>query len=199
MNEKYSGLVFLGFNAEEVLPQKRLEELAEKNIYPFSTPCGKESGKAIEKFLQDNPITRAVAIGFCGGISGNIEVGDVLIPSEAAHYNSIAFPDENLANAVLLETKEYIPRYAAKIETVDSTRIENCYFLDRIRKKGTDGVDMELFRFLAKCNKAKVEAAAAFIVSDILDGKIKDAIIVPEEASGKVPELAETCACILAD
>lgn len=198
MNKKSNALFFLGYDARKALSDKQLEELKENNIYTCSTPWGRQSAGVIECFLENNSIGSSIAIGFCGGVNENLEVGDVLIAKEAVYCNSLAYSNKELANNVLSSLRA-CNAYLARTETIDSIEIENRHFLERLKAKRVDAIEMETFRLFAKSNKLKKPTASVLIVSDIPDGNIKDSIRIPKEAYEKVPKLADICADLLDD
>ncbi len=188
MNEN-SALFFLGFEAKEALSYDMIERIKRSGVLVCSTPCGRASTKTIEYFLSENSINYALSLGFCGGVQECPDIADVFLPYECDYHNNIAYPYGKFSEKISKYVKRGKP---AKIETVDSLGIETPYFLERMRAKKVGAVEMELFHFLAKCNKSKVESAAALVVSDILNGGIKSVIHIPDKAAIKISELAES-------
>ncbi|MBE7547912.1 putative purine-nucleoside phosphorylase [Candidatus Kuenenia stuttgartiensis] len=116
--------------------------------------------------------------GLCGGIGKNLEVGDIVIPTEiireegtSYHYASAetnALPDKDLLDELkdyLCQTGENSVMYGKTVSTdavFRQTKAKELFW----RKNGIIGVDMETSALLTVAGFHKIPAIGMLIVSD---------------------------------
>jgi uridine phosphorylase len=127
---------------------------------------------------------RIIAYGWCGSLSDNLHIGDVLLPTWAvsnegtsAHYPVTSRPESHETTRQLLSdqlTAQGLTVRTGPIWTTDAPYRESGDQVSRLGEQGVLGVDMEYAALVAAAAFRKIELTAVMLVSDELwSGKWK--------------------------
>ncbi len=124
---------------------------------------------------------RVILFGWCGAISKNLQLGDILVPGEALsgegtsrYYSPEAEvgPDSNLSRQVVKAFADNdVPIQRGCVWSTDAVYREDRRMLNKLcLEKGVSAVDMEFSALCAVAKFRKIQFAAVLIVSDELWG-----------------------------
>lgn len=154
-------------------------------LFPFSV-FGSPIGAPYAILLMEQLIVlgakRFYFIGLCGGLGKDVQIGDLIIPTEAIREEGTSyhyFPghvkaeaSNRMAEQVLKLTGQFgqtaIP---GLLWTTDALYRETREKVERFRQSGVLGVDMETSAVYALAKYRNVEAVALHVVSDIVGGE----------------------------
>ncbi len=124
---------------------------------------------------------RVILFGWCGAISDNLQVGDILVPDEAlagegtsGYYfpDGPVGPDSHLCSQVMkiLEESGTTARQAC-VWSTDAVYREDRRLLRKLQQQnGVEAIDMEFSALCAVARYRKIQFAAVLVVSDELWG-----------------------------
>ena len=125
---------------------------------------------------------RIIFMGWCGALSSDLQIGDLVIPAGALvgegtspNYPPIAsqtFPsDELMATVKNALADENIEARTAKVWTTDAAFRETREQVKSFQQKGAIAVDMETSALFAVAAFRRVDIGAVLVVSDSLAGE----------------------------
>ncbi len=114
--------------------------------------------------------------GYCGGISADVSVGDVILATAAFREEGIS--SHYLESEDELVGSEWAAQWelpskkarilAGKVWTCDALYRETAEKVARYAERGVLGVEMEVASFYAVCEQKGLKAAAFLVVSDVV-------------------------------
>ncbi|MBP7796737.1 MAG: nucleoside phosphorylase [Elusimicrobiales bacterium] len=140
-------------------------------------------GMCVEEFSV-NGYKNFFAIGVCGAINNDLEIGDIIVCNralrdEGTSYHYIKASDyidcnKNFLSSVEKKLKSNMIGYSRRtVWTTDAPYRETYFEIKKNLNMGVDCVDMETSAFYAVAEYKKVNAISIFTVSDVLDVKKK--------------------------
>lgn len=140
-------------------------------------PIGAPTVAIVLEELSTRGVRSVIGVGFAGGLGPDMRPGDVVVCSEALrdegtsyHYLAPAptvLPDAELTGRLRNELGDAA---VGPTWTTDAPYRETVAEIAHFRSEGVLTVDMEAAALFAVASVCGVSAAAAFSVSDILDG-----------------------------
>ncbi len=128
--------------------------------------------EAVENVLEDYSLTQAINIGYCGGASPELFVGDIIIPENVIEENGKKSyqPDKELAKKAITVCKNAgIESKHAKLLTCDKAVLsphDKAFIGTRFN---AHAIDMESSAFLKATSAKKIPALVVRSVLDPLD------------------------------
>lgn len=125
-------------------------------------------------------VRRFVSIGAAGSLNSQLEVGDVVVCTEAIRDEGVSHhylaPGRSVTPSALLTSQLTRSLQAAGLAvaegptwTIDAPYRETVHELHHYRSEGVLTVEMEAAALFAVANYRKLEVGAAFVISDTLD------------------------------
>jgi len=161
---------------QEWAPFKTIYQHAETVI--TKTYFGGPNIAALVEELSAFGVKECVLWGYCGGIDPTVRIGDILIIKKAFREEGISYHymaemstyvSSNWFTPWLERTQPYGFRQGT-IWTLDAIYRETESKVQRHKKRGISGVDMEVASFYAVCRYRNVRAIAFLVVSDVFYG-----------------------------
>lgn len=141
----------------------------------YRTGIGAPAAAIAVEELATLGVKNLVLFGYAGGLQPDMQPGDTVVCQKALrdegvsyHYlpeSRYSYPSEPLTAAVL---KNAMPARLGPCWTTDAPYRETEVELKAYRKQGLLAVDMEASAVFAVAKYRKVQAAAMFVISDIL-------------------------------
>ena len=135
----------------------------------------------IDKLAYDSPF-QLLLFGIAGGIpqgSLDLQIGDSLSPSTVCRLSKPSPPEKKFTKlpiATRLQSslataaqKIFLRHQSVEVWSVDSLSEESPENIQRAKSEGISSVDMELYSVVESCHRMKIECAAQFVVSDLLN------------------------------
>jgi uridine phosphorylase len=168
-----------GTRAEPVpvwLPFKRLYRPRGKETVLAQSRVGGPAVAALVEELAAFGVREFCLWGYCGGISANVSVGDIILATSAFREEGVSFhylesEDELVGSkwAAQWELPSKKTRIlAGPVWTCDALYRETAEKVARYAEKGVLGVEMEVASFYAVCKQKGLKAAAFLVVSDVV-------------------------------
>jgi uridine phosphorylase len=157
-------------------PFKRLYRPRGKETVLARSQVGGPALAALVEELAAFRVREFCLWGYCGGISADVSVGDVILATAAfreegvsSHY--LESEDERVGSewAAQWELPSKKPRIlAGPVWTCDALYRETAEKVARYAERGVLGVEMEVASFYAVCKQKGLKAAAFLVVSDVV-------------------------------
>jgi len=130
---------------------------------------------ALVEELSAFGVREFVLLGYCGGISGDISIGDVLIAEGALRHDGVSYHylnsnDEFVYSSWFLKWRKIAVTSAivpSLIWSCDALYRETKDKIKRHRRMGIHAVEMEIASFYAVCKAKKLKSIAFLVVSDL--------------------------------
>jgi uridine phosphorylase len=143
------------------------------------SPFGAPNAAMFLEELAVSGVRRVVYLGYCGSLQNKVEVGDVVLPTEAIreegtsyHYlpgGEKSLPDQKLREQLLSWTRDTkVPIHEGKVWTTDAPYRETVEKVRRYRQQGVLGVEMEMAALFAVGISKRISVGALLLVSDEL-------------------------------
>ena len=152
---------------------------APKNIFFMAGPAvGAPMAVLTMEKLIALGAEKIIIYGWCGSLTKNLMVGDILLPTWAvsdegtsAHYPTRRRPESHARTRQLLEKgllSQGITVQTGPVWTTDAPYRESVSRVKELGEQGIFGVDMEFAALAAVASFRKVKLAAVYLVSDEL-------------------------------
>ena len=97
-------------------------------------------------------------IGYCGGISANLNIGDLVWVKKAVFLNNSFLSGFKISDSNVKKTILY---------HVDTFCEQNQEFISSLKKKEINCIDMETFLLYKRCEKRKIKCVSILIATDL--------------------------------
>lgn len=130
---------------------------------------------ALVEELSAFGVREFVLLGYCGGISDDISIGDTLIAEGALRHDGVSYHylngnDEFVFSSWFLKWRNIVAKSGivpSLIWSCDALYRETKDKINRHKKMGVKAVEMETASFYAVCKAKKLKGIAFLVVSDL--------------------------------
>jgi uridine phosphorylase len=156
-------------------PFRTIHHITESATVMTKSYFGGPNIAALVEELAAFGVRECVLWGYCGAISGNINIGDVIIAKSALREDGVSyhyleededFVESNWADKWVFAKDDYGFREGA-IWSIDALYRETEAKISRYGERGILGVEMEVASFYAVCRHTGVKGIAFLVVSDM--------------------------------
>jgi purine-nucleoside phosphorylase len=140
-----------------------------------------------ESYFCHGPTNRAVGIGWCGELEGQIDIGSFIIPDQAVSGEGITpyyFPEDDrlpprlkdgyTAKPAEYMMKSFVSRFqqnglkplVGKVYSIEAMKCETKEIVEKLHQNNFIGIDLESSAFLASAEFHGKNAVVVFAVSD---------------------------------
>ncbi|MDP8217485.1 MAG: hypothetical protein P9M03_02040 [Candidatus Theseobacter exili] len=152
----------------------RHPQFPEQTIFAGPAPGSALTAIAIETLIYSG-INEIIQIGTCGDLTGNRNLGDILIPSKSISVDGIALTYSKNTN-LFYPSKEHLDCFESKINaessivaSTDAIFLETFIRLQEIIELGADSIEMESAASFCVSSLREVNCSSIHLVSDRLE------------------------------
>jgi len=102
---------------------------------------------------------KVILLGFCGGNSDFLEIGDVICPNDASSREGVVKRNFNF---------NFVGVKQGKLMHVNTFCEQNEFFLNLVKTNKISCVDMETFFLYSECLRKNIECCSLLITTDLL-------------------------------